>query len=513
MLCPMKQSSGWWLALALVGCDPELEAGEPRFTVDGAASDADSSRDGGGRDRGQPIDFLVDLGEVPGDASRDAVAQDAAVEDAATHDAAPGDAALDAEPPPDAAPDMADPPDPPAEGPARYLAGRLHSPLTPWVRDQLRAIRARDPARQDDVFAKIGDSITVSGSFLECFAGANVQLAGRDFLGDTINFFLGGDAAGGNPYTRESLAATVGWSAISALRGDPSPIDRELAALDPRFAVVMFGTNDIQRNNITAYADEMLDIVDLLLSQGVIPLLSSIPPRGDSAAADAQVPAYNAIVRGIAEGRQVPFVDLEMALRPLPNYGLAGDRLHGSTYQSGGRYLPCAFTEAGLQHGYNWRNLLTIEALHRVVGSVLGEVAPPDAPSPPRVGTGTPEDPLVIDALPYTHLADTREAPSDAFDAYPGCNAPQNEGGPEYVYRLDLDRPTTVRAMVFDRGTVDIDIHLLGGPDPARCLDRDHNGFEASLEAGTWYFALDTFMGADGQPDAGEFLFVLVQDP
>lgn len=496
-------------ALALVACDPELEAGAPRFIDgDGAVSDAAQNP----RDRGEATDFAeapderpaVDAEEAPDQGVEDRGAPPA---DAAPRDARPPEPDADVPPPPD----MGQPN--PEEGPPRYHGGELQSPLTPWIRDHLRQIRARSAGLQDNVFAKIGDSLTVSNSFLDCFAGANVDLDGRDALASTIDHFLDGDAAGTDPFNRESLAATVGWSAISALRGNPSPIDQEVTALDPRFAVVMFGTNDIQRQNITAYADEMLDIVDLLISQGIIPLLSSIPPRGDSAAADAQVPAYNAIVRGIAEGRQIPFMDLELALRPLPRYGLAGDNLHGSTYQANGRYLPCVFTAAGLQHGYNWRNLLTIEALHRVVETVLGDADPPDPPAPPRAGTGTPADPFLIDSLPFTHLADTRESLSDVIDAYPACNAPQNESGPEYVYRLDLRRPATVRAMVFDRGAVDIDIHLLGEPDPATCLDRDHNAIEASLDAGTWYFVLDTFTGADGEPDAGEFLFVLVEDP
>ncbi|MCB9547539.1 MAG: SGNH/GDSL hydrolase family protein [Myxococcales bacterium] len=494
------------LLLLLLGCDPSLEAGEALYQgadvlhiIDASPADAAPPPDAAPAIESDAADPL-DAGPPPPDM---APAPDAEVPDA---DRPPPP--RDAEVPP---PDMAPPP--PAEGPARYVAGRLHSPLTPAVQASLRQIVARDAGRRGNVFAKIGDSLTVSNSFLKCFAGNGVELAGRDALAGTIRHFLGGSAAGTDPFRRDSAAATVGWSAISALRGDPSPIDQEVDALDPRLAVVMFGTNDIQRANITAYADEMFDIVDLLLSQGIIPLLSSIPPRGDSAAADDVVPSYNAIVRGIAEGRQIPFMDLEMALRPLPRYGLAGDRLHGSTYQRDGAYLPCSFTEAGLQHGYNWRNLLTIESLHRVLQSVLGDEAPPDPPAPPRAGRGTPDDPFVIDTFPFTHVADTREATSRAFDRYPGCGANQDESGPEYVYRLDLDAPTTLRAYVFDRGDVDIDIHLLGDTDPAACLDRDHTGFAASLDPGTWYFVLDSFVGNGGQSHAGEYLFVLVADP
>jgi hypothetical protein len=54
----------------------------------------------------------------------------------------------------------------------------------------------------------------------------------------------------------------------------------------------------------------MATIVDRLLAEGIIPILSTIPPRDDSASADRMVPRYNAVVRAIAQTRGVPLVDL-----------------------------------------------------------------------------------------------------------------------------------------------------------------------------------------------------------
>lgn len=507
------------LLLASASCDP-LDAGEVRAVDFKRVQIVDQGLDAG------PIDGALDDAGAPdrGDLDADAgLAFDRGLSPDADLDQGVGgaggrDAALD----PDARvrPDQGgggaggEPP-PVNQGPARYLAGAFHSPLTPRVRDGLRAIAARDPGRADDVFAKIGDSLTVSGAFLHCFGRADdaIRLDGRDHLWDAITHFRGGRAGGTNPFQRESAAATVGWSASSAYNGNPSPISTELRALDPRFAVVMFGTNDIQRRNIMSYADQMFDIADQLIGDGVIPILSSIPPRGDNADADFQVPAYNAVVRGIAQGRQVPFVDLELALRPIDDYGLAGDNLHGSTYRQGGTLLPCAFTAPALENGYNWRNLLTIEALHRMLEVVLGDAPPPDAPGPALQGQGTIAAPYIIDTFPFTHLGDTRAVAQRAFDAYPGCDAPQNEGGPEVLYRLDIDEPVTLRAYVFDRGAVDVDLHMLGDLDPDGCLERHDSNFAASLDPGTWYFSLDTFVGRDGIEDSGEYLFVIVADP
>ena len=92
-----------------------------------------------------------------------------------------------------------------------YPSDRTLSPLTPELVAQLRAVHATSIG-SDAVFAKIGDSHTVSTSFLACFAGSNVDLDGRD-LAATVAHFKTGDAAGTTPYQRVSLAATVGWSA------------------------------------------------------------------------------------------------------------------------------------------------------------------------------------------------------------------------------------------------------------------------------------------------------------
>ena len=78
---------------------------------------------------------------------------------------------------------------------------------------------------------------------------------------------------------------------------------------------------------------------------------------------------------------------------------------------------------------------------------------------------------------------------------------------------LDLDHHATVRAVVADRGDVDVDIHLLADPrDPGSCLQRAHTDFQASLEPGTWYFAVDSF-NASGGERSGQYLFSLVEEP
>lgn len=473
--------------LTLVACDDD---GALRSPGDGPPLDA---VDGVDRLDASLRDASEDLDARAADAYRTRDTGDAV--DARDPDAADPTDAGD--------PDADEPPE--EEGPAVYTDDRSVSPVTPWVARRLREIAAGAPDAAQDVFAKVGASATVSRGFLHCFAGDNVDLGGRDRLQPTLDHFRGGDAAGQSPFSRESVAAVVGWSATSAIAGNPSPVERELDAVDPRFAVVLYGTNDIQRRDIDRYGASMLDLVDVLVGRGVVPVLSSVMPRDDDPSADREVPGYNGVVRGIAQAHQVPFVDLHRELLPLPEHGLAGDNLHPGQYRVNGAARACVFTDAGLQFGYNWRNLLTLQALAAALAGLAGD--PPDRGHPPRA------EPRRFDTLPYSDLGDTRASDARNLDRYGGCDADQDESGPELVYRLDLDHRANIRAIVVDRGDVDIDLHLLADPaDPSSCLDRAHTELRASLDPGTWYFVLDTFVGG-GDERAGEFLFVVVEEP
>jgi hypothetical protein len=402
-----------------------------------------------------------------------------------------------------------------ASGFTRYTDDRTLSPVTAGVVANLEAIYARSDDWQDDVFMKVGASGTVSTSFLQCFAGANVELAGRDHLEDTIAYFLAGDAAGSDPYTRETLAAVVGRSASWAIGGDPSPLEREIDAVAPRFAFVNYGTNDMQlaasfEAALFPFHDNYAELLDQLVDAGIVPIVTGILSRGDNASADLWVETYNAVIRGMAEARQVPFVDLHRATEALPDRGLSSDGLHASTYRPGGAPRACDFSAAGLEYGYNARNLISIEALDRVREPLLEGAAPPDAEALGYSGDGSPSAPFVIDRLPFTHVGDTATSPHDALNTYDGCSATQNEGGPELFYRLDLETERRLRFVVLDRGTVDVDLHLLdGAPTTAACAARAHQVIEGRLGPGTWYLSLDTFVNSGGTELSGEYLLVV----
>lgn len=463
--------------LGLSGCE----------TVLGGRDDAGPTRDGGrpAADAGMPDAGDLDGGDLDG----------GDLDAGFSGDGGPVDAGRDA--------GMPDAPAPVPTGRVLYTTGRAQSPITEDVADRLRAV-ARIAGRTENVVSRVGDSITRSTSFLNCFAGSSVNLDGRTFLDPTIAHFDAGRVGGANPFTRASLAATDGWSASAALAGTPSPLAMELSTARPGYASLMFGTNDVGFRSPDAYAGNMLDIVDAMLAAGAIPVMSTIPPRDDSATADARVPLFNAIVRGIAQGRRVPLVDFHAALLPLAGHGLGGDDVHPNVTGGG-----CVFTTAGLGYGYNQRNLLVISALDRARRVIAGEAAPDDA-VPRMVGAGSSADPFVVDRFPFTDLRDTRSAGASAWASYPACSA-ANEGGNELVYRIELSRAARIHAWVFDRGTTDVDLHLLDARGtPAGCLLRNDTEVSLDAAAGTYFLSVDTYVDAALATRAGEYLLVVL---
>ncbi len=412
------------------------------------------------------------------------------------------DARVDA-PPPDAPVDAVQPD---ADPPPLYPSDRTQSPVTPAIARALRAIAANDPTLNEKVFEKVGGDTTASASFLTCFAGAGVDLGARADLQPTRDFFKQGDAGGVTPFERTSDAAMDGENVTWVLAGGPAPpapLDAETMLLLPRYALVQFGESDVDQISIYQYAAGMLDVVDRLAALGVVPILSSVQAQPANAAADALVPRFNLVARGIAQGRRIPFVDLYRELGFLPGGGLGPDGFHLSVAPVGA----CAFSPDGLMYGYSVKNLVALDSLARARAALAD--APPDRPTASLQGAGSAARPFAIASLPFTDLRDTSTSPNAQWSVYTPCSAGQDESGPEYVYRLDLAAPAKIRATVFVRGSVDIDVHLLETLAPDHCLARNDKEILVDVAAGTYYLSLDTFVPADGSPRVGEYVLTV----
>lgn len=446
----------------------------------------------------QPIDANVprDFGAADAGAAADAAAErDMAIgADAATPDLGP-------------------------EGPARYPADEDRSPITASVVERMREIAGTSDELWNDVFMKVGASGTVSTNLLHCFAGAGsnrVDLDGRTELSSAIAHFNAGSAAGTSPFTRVTLAAESGRSASWAIAGTPSPIDREFEAILPQFAFVNYGTNDMgatPSTTLPAFYDNMNALLDELESRGVVPIVTGLNPRSDSAVPAQWVATFDAVTLAIAEARQIPYISLYQATKDLPNLGLVSDGIHGNVFTEGSTAQPCVFTSAALQYNYNVRNLLSIETLADVWSTVSNGAPAPDTAERPLIGDGTPENPFIIDRLPFTHFANTATSPTSEIDDYmAGCSAAQNESGPEFYYALALPTSTRLRFVVMDLGTTDVDVHVLDGD--GICKKRGHHYAQGSFGPDNYAVVVDSFVAANGTVASGEYVLVALEcDP
>jgi hypothetical protein len=256
------------------------------------------------------------------------------------------------------------------------IGGALRTRLAAIYRDGLA--RGNRPG----VFAKVGDSITESGSFLQDVGCGSARLGAYRSLAPTVRFFsrtrLPSSYASAwcgvaNSFTRASLTAAAGWDAGQALgrlerpsAACPAPFDQplrcELRLLRPSVALVMYGTNDLERTGTGRFRTRLRAIVHAALGAGTIPVVSTIPARRDSRVFAHRVAAFNAAIAGVARAERVPVWDLHAALGApgTIDEGISHDGIHLSVFAGG---EAATFSPAALQFGYNRRNLTALEVL------------------------------------------------------------------------------------------------------------------------------------------------------
>ncbi|MBT9561016.1 MAG: SUMF1/EgtB/PvdO family nonheme iron enzyme [Myxococcales bacterium] len=122
--------------------------------------------------------------------------------------------------------------------------------------------------------------------------------------------------------------------------------------------------------------------------------------------------------------------------------------------------------------------------------------------------------PIVIDALPTTVTGDTTTSLSVAIASY-ACAPSKDESGPEVVYSLVIPAAGTLTLTLDDVSgdDVDVDVHLLGAPDPSVCLGRADKTLSVNVSAGPLWIAVDTWV-QNGVPKPGPYtLTVSLADP
>ncbi|MEP7284365.1 MAG: GDSL-type esterase/lipase family protein [Chloroflexota bacterium] len=228
-----------------------------------------------------------------------------------------------------------------------------------------------------NVFSRVGDSISFSPYFLTPIGQGSYQLGAYGSLSGVIGYFSQGNARTGNSFANQSLAAGGGWNSNTLLIpgysapqlcGKDSPLVCEYKLVKPAVALIMVGTNDSGSGSTDQFAGNLRQIVQTSIDMGVVPVISTIPPKRIDQAQTDRVNAFNAVIHAVAQQYDIPLWDYWAAMQNAPNMGMSSDGLHPSVPPD---KASCNFTTDNLQYGYTIRNLTALQALDVIWRLVL----------------------------------------------------------------------------------------------------------------------------------------------
>jgi lysophospholipase L1-like esterase len=175
----------------------------------------------------------------------------------------------------------------------------------------------------------------------------------------------------------QSETAKGGIRSYEYLEGSRSgfpPLAEILKKFNPQMAVVMLGTNDVnQGRTAVQYKSDMTKVVDAILANNTIPILSTIPPVKGK---DDAVKAYNAVLLEIVKEEKIPLIDYYGEIvkrRPTDWLGtlVSDDGVHPSAGISGAS-AGSEPTEENLKNsGYLLRGVLSVRKIAEVKAKVL----------------------------------------------------------------------------------------------------------------------------------------------
>ena len=172
------------------------------------------------------------------------------------------------------------------------------------------------------VYLQIGDSITHANQNTQyARGGQGLNEEEKAFLkwshagerNDSDGWYLAAEDVDGG---RRSYTATGGLRADGSLAGGfnglPSLADL-LKKYNPQFCLYMLGTNDLRSPTpVDQYIASVEKAMDLILANGTVPILSTLPPFKGRA---PHVETYNKALRELAAKKKLPLLDLHAEMK------------------------------------------------------------------------------------------------------------------------------------------------------------------------------------------------------
>lgn len=255
-----------------------------------------------------------------------------------------------------------------ADGDPEYVDSQslktLYSiPVIPTISDSLSQVyqRGQDMGEHSHIITKVGDSLVANPMYVLPMSRNDSVLGAYDYLSDTLAYF--------GPYVTDSVAARIGlstyvifdptWANKTVCQPAETPLDCEYRLKKPSIALIMFGPNDVKHMDMDTYTQQIKMIVGQTLDKGIIPVLFTFSYEPDTDLWPQAV-AFNLALADTASEYSIPLVNLWLAARILPDYGLDKDHVH--LKNSGFEYLKFTGGNEAF-YGVTLQNLLALRML------------------------------------------------------------------------------------------------------------------------------------------------------
>ncbi|MBN1429820.1 MAG: SH3 domain-containing protein [Anaerolineae bacterium] len=219
--------------------------------------------------------------------------------------------------------------------------------------------RGRSLGNYSNRFSKVGDSETYNGYYLVAFDVGDYDLGDYGYLQKMITRYSGsyrrmGYAAMGD-FMIEAILNPI-WSNSNVCHHNETPLACEYRIHRPSISIIMVRTKLWNANWQTNYLNNLRQIVQYTVDQGIIPVLTTLP-----GCEGHQV--FNQHIWTVGNEFNVPVWDLYATTSTLPNGGLGPDMYHLSI-PPGNTIGSIYITDENLQYGVTYRNLQTLEVFY-----------------------------------------------------------------------------------------------------------------------------------------------------
>jgi uncharacterized protein YraI len=237
-----------------------------------------------------------------------------------------------------------------------------------WLGDPVinnaRAIYQRGQAmgNNPNSLIKIGESNTAGTVYMCTFHYGNYDLGPYADLEPIVERFNSTDSFCHYDYTARTGFATANllddqWAIESECQAGETPLECGNRIYNPSYALIYLGIADMGFYTEDQFRDNLMTLLDYLIDNGVIPILTTYPMADTFN--DGKPQYFNAIIRDVAATENLPLMDVRSVLHEYANRGTGPDGYHLSVRDPN----VTNFTGDELEYGRTMRELLTLQML------------------------------------------------------------------------------------------------------------------------------------------------------